>query len=70
MAPKSKIVDTDCLIIGAGLAGAAYALFAASRGVSCTIIAAGKGMSKANSDWAQGGIIYEPNRHSPSGSNH
>jgi len=53
-----EIIRTDCLVIGAGLAGAAYALNAAQAGLDVQLISLG-GSNDANSDWAQGGIIYD-----------
>jgi L-aspartate oxidase len=53
-----KTVQTDCLVIGAGLAGSAYALQAAKRGLSVELLSL-DGPLQANSDWAQGGIIYD-----------
>jgi L-aspartate oxidase len=51
-------IRTDCLVIGAGLAGAAYALHAAREGASVELLSL-DGPLQANSDWAQGGIIYD-----------
>lgn len=53
-----RTLDTDILVIGAGLAGSAYALQAASRGYRVQLLSAGDSLI-ANSDWAQGGIIYD-----------
>ena len=53
-----KVIHTDCLVIGAGLAGSAYALHAARAGLDVQLLSLG-GPSEANSDWAQGGIIYD-----------
>ncbi len=53
-----KIVATDCLVLGAGLAGSAYALHAARAGLRVELLALGPS-TEANSDWAQGGIIYD-----------
>jgi len=53
-----EIIHTDCLVIGAGLAGSAYALHAAKRGLSVELLSLGDPLA-ANSDWAQGGIIYD-----------
>jgi L-aspartate oxidase len=53
-----QIVRTDCLVIGAGLAGCAYALQAARRGLQVDLLSL-EGPLAANSDWAQGGIIYD-----------
>jgi L-aspartate oxidase len=49
---------TDCLVIGAGLAGSAYALQAAKKGLTVELLSLA-GPLAANSDWAQGGIIYD-----------
>src|SRR5688572_7536672 len=53
-----KTLRTDCLVIGSGLAGSAYALHAASRGLDVELLSL-DGAMQANSDWAQGGIIYD-----------
>lgn len=53
-----KIFRTDCLVIGSGLAGSAYALQAAKLGLSVEILCLSEPLA-ANSDWAQGGIIYD-----------
>ena len=52
------VLRTDCLVIGGGLAGSAYALHAAEAGLEVTLLSLGKALD-ANSDWAQGGIIYD-----------
>ena len=53
-----RVVETDCLVIGAGLAGSAYALRMAARGFAVELLALGAPLD-CNSDWAQGGIIYD-----------
>ncbi len=53
-----QIIRTDCLVIGAGLAGCAYALHVAKQGLSVELLSLGDPLA-ANSDWAQGGIIYD-----------
>jgi L-aspartate oxidase len=53
-----ETIRTDCLVIGSGLAGSAYALHAARAGLDVYLLSLG-GSSDANSDQAQGGIIYE-----------
>jgi len=53
-----EIRHTDCLVIGSGLAGCAYAVQAAKLGMEVELLAL-EGPLVANSDWAQGGIIYD-----------
>ena len=53
-----NIFRTDCLVIGSGLAGSAYALHAAKLGLAVELLSLAEPLA-ANSDWAQGGIIYE-----------
>ena len=53
-----RIIHTDCLVLGAGLAGSAYAWHAARAGFTVELLSLGAPL-RANSDWAQGGIIYD-----------
>lgn len=53
-----KTIHTDILVIGAGLAGSSYALQMARRGLKVELLSAGDPLM-ANSDLAQGGIIYD-----------
>jgi len=53
-----QILHTDCLVIGAGLAGSAYALQAAQHGLACELLSAVDPLA-SNSNLAQGGIIYD-----------
>jgi L-aspartate oxidase len=53
-----ETIETDCLVIGAGLAGSAYALHAARAGWRVELLSLGAPL-EANSDRAQGGIIYD-----------
>lgn len=59
-----KIFRTDCLVIGSGLAGSAYALQAAKLGFKVELLSLAEPLA-ANSDWAQGGIIYDATHDSP-----
>ena len=59
-----KILRTDCLVIGSGLAGSAYALQAAKLGFTVELLSLAEPLA-ANSDWAQGGIIYDATHNSP-----
>lgn len=62
---NDSIIQTDCLVIGAGLAGSAYALQAARAGLQVQLLSMGQ-PAEANSDWAQGGIIYDTQANSGS----
>ncbi len=55
-----RTIHTDCLVLGAGLAGSGYALHAAKAGFKVELLSLGE-PRQANSDWAQGGIIYDTN---------
>lgn len=52
-------VRTDCLVIGGGLAGCAYAHYASKLGLSVTLICPDELSVGTNSQWAQGGIIFD-----------
>ncbi len=58
MPRNMNTISTDCLVLGAGLAGSAYALHAARAGLQVELLSLGEPLA-ANSDWAQGGIIYD-----------
>ena len=51
--------STDCLVIGAGVAGAVYAMQAARAGLEVTLITGADELQTSNSVRAQGGIIYD-----------
>lgn len=52
-------IRTDCLVIGAGLAGCSYAHYASQLGMSVTLVCSNELSKGANSQWAQGGIIFD-----------
>ncbi|MFL3659116.1 MAG: L-aspartate oxidase [Opitutales bacterium] len=52
-------IRTDCLVIGAGLAGCSYAHYASRLGMSVTLVCSDELSKGANSQWAQGGIIFD-----------
>lgn len=54
-----RVIETDCLVIGAGIAGCVYAHQAAKKGLKTVMLCCGD-LPQANSDLAQGGIVYEP----------
>lgn len=54
-----RVLTTECLVIGAGIAGCVYAHQAAKQGLKTMLLCCGE-MPQANSDLAQGGIVYEP----------
>lgn len=58
-----ETIHTDCLVIGAGLAGSAYAHYASKAGLSVTLICSDALTTGANSKWAQGGIIFDTSFH-------
>ncbi len=58
-----ETIRTDCLVIGAGLAGCAYAHYASKLGLSVVLICSDELSSGANSQWAQGGIIFDTSYH-------
>ena len=53
-----QILSTDCLVIGSGIAGCVYAHEAAKKGLKVLMLSCGE-FAQANSDLAQGGIVYE-----------
>lgn len=57
--------DTDLLVVGCGIAGAASALQAARLGMRVTMLSSAPNVDDCNSFWAQGGIIYKAEDDSP-----
>lgn len=59
----ARAVNTEVLVVGAGIAGSATALAAAQRGLDVAVLCTGLG--DGCSHWAQGGIIYKGKHDSP-----
>ncbi|CAN0219862.1 unnamed protein product, partial [Hapterophycus canaliculatus] len=57
--------DTDLLVVGCGIAGAASALQAARLGMRVTMLSSAPNVDDCNSFWAQGGIIYKAEDDTP-----
>lgn len=55
-----KIIKTDCLVIGSGLAGSLYSLMASNFGLKCIVLSCQQKLEDTNTYLAQGGVIYEP----------
>ena len=56
-------IRTDCLVIGAGLAGSAYALHAARAGLKVALISLSPGSTPVSPDWGtvfttDGGMFF------------
>jgi len=60
-----SIKETECLIIGTGIAGAACALVAAGKGIKVTLITKRSDPTITNTNLAQGGIVYKGENDSP-----
>ncbi len=61
----AETVETELLVIGAGIAGAITALQAADSGIQVTLLQRSFNSTQANTYWAQGGIIYTGKDDSP-----
>ena len=60
-----SIKQTECLIIGSGIAGATSALVAAKEGINVTLITKRSHPNITNTNLAQGGIVYKGETDSP-----
>ncbi len=65
MQPVSEYLETEVLILGSGIAGAAAALELADRGVQVVVATRAMEPEDSNTLWAQGGIIYRGEHDSP-----
>jgi L-aspartate oxidase len=54
-----KIVETDCLIIGTGLAGCTTALQCADAGMKVLLLTRSKAPAETATSYAQGGIVFQ-----------
>ena len=59
------LIQTDVLIIGAGIAGGTAALQLAEAGIQVTLVTRAGEPSESNTLYAQGGIIYRGENDSP-----
>lgn len=59
------IIQSDILILGTGISGAATALGLARTGATITIVTRSTRISDTNTDWAQGGIVYRGQEDTP-----
>lgn len=55
-----KVIETDHLVIGSGLAGLSYAASLEDSGQECIVLCSGEDYTTSNSYNAQGGIVYTP----------
>ena len=61
----NDLLETDVLVIGCGIAGGTAALQLADAGVAVTVITRATAPESSNTNWAQGGIVYEGQNDSP-----
>jgi len=58
-------IETECLIIGTGIAGAVCALIAAKAGIKVTLVTKRTDPALTNTNRAQGGIVFRGKKDSP-----
>ncbi len=56
---SKKVIKSDVLIIGTGIAGGTVALGLAERGIQVCLITCSSDIKESNTRYAQGGIIYK-----------
>src|SRR5215510_14649853 len=61
----SECLETDVLILGCGVAGGTVALCLADAGMPVTLVTRATDPNDTNTNWAQGGIIYQGKEDSP-----
>lgn len=57
--------ETQCLVIGSGIAGLSAAIALADAGIETLVVTAAPALTQTNTLWAQGGIIYQSLRQDP-----
>lgn len=57
--------ETNCLVIGSGIAGLSAAVALADQGIDTVVITAAPTLTESNTVYAQGGIIYEGESKNP-----
>ncbi|MBI4042311.1 MAG: L-aspartate oxidase [Deltaproteobacteria bacterium] len=58
-------IETDCLVIGCGIAGAISSLELAEAGLQVLVVTRGENLTDSATDLAQGGIVYRGDQDSP-----
>ena len=56
---SKKVIQTDVLVIGAGIAGCTAALELANRKIKVALITLSSDITESNTKYAQGGIVYK-----------
>lgn len=62
---STRAFETDCLVIGSGIAGLSTAMQLAEAGHEVAVISAAPTMVESNTIYAQGGIIFEATQRNP-----
>lgn len=52
-------IQTQCLVIGTGIAGLSAAAALGERGIETLVLSAAPEITECNTSWAQGGIVFE-----------
>lgn len=60
-----RSLETECLILGSGIAGLSTAMALSERGIPCTVVTCAQDIKETNTYHAQGGIIYRALNENP-----